>query len=177
MPSVGDLRDAAIATGRVSAYHPRPRKPGQRSDPLSRLRAMRAVGRWLRREGGPGVAIHANGFSELHVVGLAARLSRTPVTVWFHGHEQNPWDRLLGPIWRRLLPDLRLAAVSAVAAAKGVEGGGWDAKRIREIPNPIDPEDVVANGIMISERQYALDGWVATGNAKASITCPSWLAW
>ena len=90
------------------------------------------------------MAIHANGFSELHLIGLGATLSRVPLVAWFHGYEADPWDNRLGPIWARLLRRRRFSAVSELARQVVVETGLARPHEISIIPNPIDPRDVIS---------------------------------
>lgn len=144
-PATGDLYDAVRAQRPSCQHLPLPRRPGQHSDPFARLQAVAVLAAWVLRHRSRLLAIHANGFSELHVSAFASFVSRRRVVVWLHGHESNPWDRTLGRLWHRALAGLATCmAVSEVARARAVEAGLKDAWEIGILPNPIDPADVVA---------------------------------
>jgi len=66
--------------------------------------------------------------------------------VWIHDPVVSKWGSRLGPILRRLLPRLKLAAVSPTAEGVAVENGLCDTGDATIIPNPIDPAEVVAAG-------------------------------
>jgi len=144
-PPAGNLLDTVRGRGRLEAHLLLPRHPGQHSDPLTRLRAAIVVAVWAFRHRRDLLAIHANGFSDLHVAAIGALLSRRKIVVWLHGSEINPWDRLLGRLWRRLLAgQATYVAVSEVARARAVEAGLAETADISILPNPIDPADVLA---------------------------------
>lgn len=143
-PAQGNLL-AAVRSQTPRADHvDLPRRPGQQSHPWSRVQAVTVLAQWMVKNKRRIKAIHANGFSDLHVAAPGLILTRLPVVVWFHGSEENSWDRTLSRLWRRLLPDRRLAAVAEVARARAVSGGIGRLDQIEIIPNPIDPRDVVA---------------------------------
>jgi len=144
-PATGNLLDTVQERRRLGAHLLLPRRPGQRSDPLTRLRAVIVLAVWAVRHRRDLLAIHANGFSDLHVSALGALVSRRRIVVWLHGSETNPWDHLLGRLWRRLLAgQATYVAVSEVARARAVEAGLAEDADISILPNPIDPADVLA---------------------------------
>jgi glycosyltransferase involved in cell wall biosynthesis len=96
-------------------------------------------------------AIHANALTGLNMVAPTAILLRLPVVVWVHDPVGSRWGRRLGPIIRRLIPDLRVVAVSRTAEAVAVENG-LCSPGVPIVPNPIDPADVLANGVEPSSR-------------------------
>jgi glycosyltransferase involved in cell wall biosynthesis len=93
-------------------------------------------------------AIHANGLKELSLSLPAAFVGRVPLVVWVHNFLLPPSVRRLGWLWRRLLPrcDVRWAAVSALARDLVVDAGLADRVDVAIVPNPIDPDDVLAAG-------------------------------
>jgi glycosyltransferase involved in cell wall biosynthesis len=93
------------------------------------------------------LAIHANGLKELSLSLPAALLARVRLVVWVHNFALPPSVRLLGWAWRRLLPriDVRWAAVSPLARDLVVDAGLVTTDAVEIVPNPIDPDDVVAN--------------------------------
>ena len=114
-PTNGDLLDAIEARG-VRVHHlPLFRRRGRIGAPLGRLTAITMLTSWIIRNRRGLVAIHANGFSELHLIALGAALSRVPVVAWFHGYQADPWDKRLGPVWRRLIANCSFVAVSELA--------------------------------------------------------------
>lgn len=120
--------------------------PTPRNVHLRRLSRSVAAGRialaaWRNRR--ELVAIHANGPEELNVVVPASLITRIPVVLWSHARGSSAWMKRLAPLWRRLLPGLRLATVSDVGRRVLVDIGLADREQIAIIPNPIDPSDVV----------------------------------
>lgn len=87
--------------------------------------------------------IHANATTGLTTAAVAGFLTRTPVVVWVHDPVSTEWGNRLGPWVRRLLPTLRVAAVSSTAEAVAVEMGLCSAGSATIVPNPIDPSDVI----------------------------------
>ena len=92
------------------------------------------------------LAIHANGLKELSMSLPAALLGRVRLVVWVHNFALPPSVRMFGWAWRRLLPhiDVRWAAVSPLARDLVVDAGLATVDAVEIVPNPIDPEDVVA---------------------------------
>ena len=118
---------------------------------------------WQRRT---ILAIHANGQAELNLVAPAALVTRLPVVVWAHAYEASPSILVLGKVWRRLLRNVKWAAVSTEAREVLVDAGMVTrSTEVALVPNPIDPKDVVAperishEGVTIG----FLKGKVATG--------------
>jgi glycosyltransferase involved in cell wall biosynthesis len=91
-------------------------------------------------------AIHANGLKELSLSLPAALVSRVPLVVWVHNFAVPPSVRLFGWLWRAALPrcDVRWAAVSPLARDIAVSARLTAAAKVVIVPNPIDPDDVVA---------------------------------
>ena len=113
---------------------------------LNRLRRLwdgfRLAG-WAVRNRKRLLAIHANATTGLNAVTLAAVLSRRPVVAWIHDPVSTPWGRRLGPVVRRLIPDLHITAVSPTAEAVAVAGGLCAPGEATIVSNPLDPRDVV----------------------------------
>ena len=65
--------------------------------------------------------------------------------VWVHNFLLPPSVKLLGGVWRRVLPrcDVRWAAVSPLAADLAAGAGLVAREDVAIVPNPIDPADVV----------------------------------
>ena len=141
-PTNGDLLPALRQRSVPVRHIPLFRMRGRIRRPLGRVIAIAKVTSFIVRHRHRLVAVHANGFSELHLVAPGAALARVPVVAWFHAYEVEPWDRRLGPIWRRMLPNVRLIAVSELARQVVTEAGLAPARAISIVPNPIDPEEV-----------------------------------
>jgi phosphatidylinositol alpha-mannosyltransferase len=116
-----------------------------RNGRAKRFAAVVRLVRWCRRNRARIVAIHANGPEEVNLAAPAALLARVPLVVWIHAFEVSPWQKRLGPVWRRLLKghDVRWAAVSNVARRVLAESGMAVENDIVIVPNPIDPTDVL----------------------------------
>ncbi len=118
----------------------------RRKGPLSRLRrvvdafhiAWWAIGNRHRLH-----AIHGNATTGLITASLAGILTRKPLIVWVHDPVSTKWGRRLGPWLRRLIPDLRVAAVSTTAEGVAIEMGICRPGEAVLVPNPIHPDDVV----------------------------------
>jgi len=112
---------------------------------LSRFVAMFEIVRWVHRHRRAVRAIHANGPEELNLVIPAALIFNIRVVVWSHARDVSPWMRrlrvVLRPLVRRM--DIRWAAVSGLARDVLVDGGLATTDRVKIVPNPIDPADVV----------------------------------
>jgi glycosyltransferase involved in cell wall biosynthesis len=106
---------------------------------------------WAFRNRHRLTAIHANATTGLNTATLAAVVSRRPLVAWIHDPVSTPWGRRLGPWVRRLVPRLRIAAVSPTAEAVAVEGGLCAAGDAVIVPNPLDPDDVVLRGPAVTE--------------------------
>jgi glycosyltransferase involved in cell wall biosynthesis len=101
-----------------------------------------ALAAWRRRRS--IAAIHANGPEELNVAGPAALISRRPVVLWSHARDESPWTAWAARGWRRILPELRIAVVSDAARSVIVGAGLAGEAEIEIVPNPVDPDDVLA---------------------------------
>ena len=114
--------------------------------PLRRAWSALRLAWWVWRHRRWLSAIHANGLKELSLSLLAALLGRVRLVVWVHNFLLPPSVKLLGPLWRLLLPrmDVRWAAVSPLAADLAVGAGLVARDDVVIVPNPIDPADVVA---------------------------------
>lgn len=91
-------------------------------------------------------AVHANGLKEFSLALPAAVLSRVPLVVWVHNFRLPPSVRILGGLWRLLLPlcDVRWAAVSPLARGLVADAGLARPADVAIVPNPIDPADLLA---------------------------------
>ena len=118
---------------------------GDRPRRGSTLRSVVRLAAWCWRRRTRLTAIHANGLAELNLAAPAAILSRTPVVVWVHTSDPSAWARRLIPAWRRLLPEVRWAAVSSISRDVLVDIGACQADAVSIIPNPVDPRDVEAS--------------------------------
>ena len=124
---------------------------GDRPRRTSTLRSVVRLAAWCWRRRTRLTAIHANGLAELNLAAPAAILSRTPIVAWAHTSDPSAWARRLAPVWRRLLPDVRCAAVSTIARDVLVDIGLCDADAVSIIPNPVDPHDVEASSRATSD--------------------------
>jgi glycosyltransferase involved in cell wall biosynthesis len=118
-----------------------------------RLIAAFRFAAWVVRHRHRIMAIHANGQAELNIAAPAAVMSGVPLIVWGHASRPSPSLRVLGALWRRVVRDLRVAAVSPEAQQVLVDSRL--VKRPREIPiipNPIDPRHVVAGNRVLNSR-------------------------
>lgn len=149
-PRNGDLLSMGEARSLIDERVPIVRRRGQVPDIGGRFLAAAQIVSWVMRNRRHLLAIHANGSTELHLAAPAALLSGVPLTAWVHGYEAGRWDRWLGPVWRRVLPNARLVAVSDVARRVACEGGLATPDRIRIIPNPVDPADVGRESASVS---------------------------
>lgn len=113
--------------------------------PLRRAWAAVRLAAWAVRHRRELAAIHANGLKELSLALPAAALSRVRLVVWVHNFLLPPSVKLLGRLWRRVLPrcDVRWAAVSPLAADLAAGAGLVAREDVAIVPNPIDPADVV----------------------------------
>ena len=164
-PTNGDLLEAIDARGVRVRHLPLFRRRGRIGVPLGRLTAITMLTLWIVRNRRGLVAIHANGFSELHLIALGAALSRVPVVAWFHGYQADPWDKRLGPVWRRLIANRSFVAVSELARDVVVATGLATPDQITIVPNPIDPRDVQAadhSNVGGSERRLPVVGYLGS---------------
>jgi phosphatidyl-myo-inositol alpha-mannosyltransferase len=141
------LRERKLVDGHLEI----PNKGRGARGKLSRIVAMVEILRWVRRHRNAVSVIHANGPEELNLVVPAALIFNVRVVVWSHARDVSPWMRrlrvVLRPLVRRM--DIRWAAVSNLARDVLVEGGLATPERVKIVPNPIDPSDVIGrrNGL------------------------------
>jgi phosphatidyl-myo-inositol alpha-mannosyltransferase len=146
-PAEGPFLRMLRSRGLVDGHLEIPNRGAGTKGKLSRFVAMFEILRWVHRHRRAVHVIHANGPEELNLVIPAALIYRVPVVVWSHARDVSPWMRrlrvALRPLVRRM--DIRWAAVSILARDVLVEGGLATAERVKIVPNPIDPSDVVGN--------------------------------
>jgi glycosyltransferase involved in cell wall biosynthesis len=120
--------------------------PGRRLRPLRRAWTAARLAAFAVRQRKQLTAIHANGLKELSLSLPAALFSRVPLVVWVHNFAIPPSVRWFGWLWRLVLPrcHVRWAAVSVLARDLAVDARLASADEIEIVPNPIDPDDVVA---------------------------------
>ncbi len=118
----------------------------RRLRPLRRAWTAARLGAFAVRRRKQLTAIHANGLKELSLALPAALVSRVPLVVWVHNFAIPPSVRWFGWLWRLVLPrcDVRWAAVSPLARDLAVDARLARADEVEIVPNPIDPDDVVA---------------------------------
>lgn len=144
VPAVGTFADLVRREGLADELVHLPRRPGHPLDRLLRLAASLRIAWWALRNRGRLAAIHANALTGLNLATPAALVTRRPTVVWIHDPVGSTWGSRLGPVLRRLLPRLRLAAVSPTAEAVAVENGLCAVGDATIIPNPIDPDEILA---------------------------------
>ena len=139
-PAWGSFRQFVEERNVVDEYLPLP--SGGR---LQRVLASLLILRWARFNRHRIVAIHAQALTGLNLAVPAAIFTRLPVVVRVSDAEGSTAGRVLGPIIRRLVPDLRVLAVSETARDLAVANGLCRIEDVTVVPNPVDPEDVVAH--------------------------------
>lgn len=144
VPTFGTFREVAEAEHLADEYVDLPRKPGSSFDRFLRVAAGLKLAWWVMRRRSQVSAIHANALTGLNMSVPAAMLAKGNTVVWIHDPVGSRWGNRLGPIIRRLVPRLKIAAVSRVAEGVAVENGLCERGAAHLIPNPIDPADVVA---------------------------------
>jgi glycosyltransferase involved in cell wall biosynthesis len=112
---------------------------------VGRLIGVLKLTTWIFARRRQIAAIHANGFTEFHLVAVAAIIARVQVVVWFHAYRVERWDRRLGRVWRVLVKRRSLVAVSGTARQVVTQTGLAATAEIEIVPNPIDPIDVRAS--------------------------------
>jgi glycosyltransferase involved in cell wall biosynthesis len=143
-PAHGAFTDLVRERNLVEEYVVLPRRPHHWTDRWLRLVAGGRIAWWLVRNRHRVAAIHANALTGLNLATPAAVVSRVPVVAWIHDPTGSTWGSRIGPLVRRLVPRLRLAAVSTTAEASAVANGLCRPGDAAIVPNPIDPADVVA---------------------------------
>ncbi len=141
-PGFGPFADLVRAEGLADEWIELPHRPGQRVARVLRLAAGAKLAWWALRNRNRLLAIHANALTGLNLATPAALVSRGRTVAWIHDPVGSEWGRRLGPLLRRLLPRLRLAAVSTTAESVAVANGLCDAGDATIIPNPIDPAEI-----------------------------------
>ena len=145
-PPFGTFLDLVEQEGLADEYVSLPRKPDQAIDRILRLLGGLKIAWWALRNRSRLTAIHANALTGLNLAAPAAIVTQRPTVVWIHDPVGSRWGARLGPLLRRTLPRLRLAAVSPTAEAVAVDNGLCDTGDATIIPNPIDPEEILAEG-------------------------------
>lgn len=143
-PARGAFTDLVRERNLVEEYVVLPRRPHHWTDRWLRLAGGGRIAWWLVRNRRRVAAIHANALTGLNLATPAALVSRVPVVAWIHDPTGSTWGSRIGPLVRRLIPRLRLAAVSTTAEASAVANGLCRPGDAAIVPNPIDPADVVA---------------------------------
>lgn len=143
LPTFGSFREVAEIQRLGDEYVDLPRRPGSLFDRFLRVGAGLKLAWWVLRRRSRVSAIHANALTGLNLSVPAALFNKGNTVVWIHDPVGSRWGNRLGPAIRRLVPKLRIAAVSRVAEAVAVENGLCDRGAAHLIPNPIDPADVV----------------------------------
>ncbi len=145
-PSYGDFRDAVVAEGLADEFVDLPRKPGSPLDRALRVLGGLKIASWVVRNRGRVKAIHANALTGLNLALPGSLLTKAPTVVWIHDPVGSAWGRRLGPWVKRLLPRLRIAAVSRTAETVAVENGLCSEGDANLVPNPISADEVLATG-------------------------------
>jgi len=143
-PPFGSFLELVERQGLADEYVMLPRKPDHSLDRVLRLLGGAKIAWWAVRNRRRLSAIHANAITGLNLSTPAAILTQRPTVVWIHDPVGSRWGTRLGPVLRKLLPKLELAAVSATAESVAVENGLCDPGDATIVPNPIDPTEVVA---------------------------------
>lgn len=143
-PSRGTFVEHVRAEGLADEYVNLPRRFNTPLDRFLRIFGGLRIALWAARNRGRLVAIHANALTGLVLATPAALIARKRTVVWVHDPVGSWWGKRLGPIVRRLVPDLRCAAVSPTAEAVAVANGLCRPGDAAIIPNPIDPEEVLS---------------------------------
>jgi glycosyltransferase involved in cell wall biosynthesis len=90
------------------------------------------------------IAIHANGLAEMATATIAAAVTRRPLVVWVHDTDiRSRRSRRVVRLAERLTR-VKWVAVSMAAKDQLVEHGRARPSRVTVIPNPIEPDSVLA---------------------------------
>jgi len=141
-PGMGSFIDVVTAEGLADELVMLPRKPRQKIDRWLRLIAGTRLAWWALRNRKRLTAIHANALTGLNLATMASLVTQKTTVVWIHDPVGSKWGKRLGPVLRRLLPKLRLAAVSPTAESVAVENGLCDEGDATIVPNPIEVSEV-----------------------------------
>ncbi|MGI8822214.1 MAG: glycosyltransferase family 4 protein [Acidimicrobiia bacterium] len=151
-PESGSFADLVRRENLVEEYVLLPRRPHHWTDRILRLAGGARIAWWLVRNRKRVAAIHANALTGLNLATPAAIVTRKPVVAWIHDPMGSTWGSRLGPVVRRLIPRLRLAAVSETAEASAVANGLCRPGDAAIIPNPIEADEVVATDRRSNQR-------------------------
>lgn len=143
-PPFGSFLELVQSRGLADEYVALPRRPDHPIDRVLRLLGAFRIAWWAVRNRRRLSAIHANALTGLNLAAPAAIISQRPTVVWIHDPVGSKWGERLGPFLRKLLPRLKLAAVSPTAERVAVENGLCKPGDAAVIPNPIDPAEVMA---------------------------------
>ncbi len=143
-PGFGAFVTHVREEGLADEYVDLPRRPGHWADRLLRVTAGVRIAWWAVRNRRRLAAIHANALTGLNLATPAALATQRPTVVWIHDPVGSKWGARLGPILRRLLPRLRLAAVSPTAESIAVENGLCDEGDATIVPNPLAADELLA---------------------------------
>lgn len=143
-PTYGGFREVLLEDNLAEEFIDLPRRPRSVVDRWLRVVSGLKLAAWAIRNRRRLRAIHANAITGLNMSVPAAVITRARTVVWIHDPVGSDWGSRLGPVVKRLLPRLRIAAVSRTAESVAVEQGLCRPGDARLVPNPIDPDDVVA---------------------------------
>jgi phosphatidylinositol alpha-mannosyltransferase len=147
-PPYGAFLDLVRSERLADEYVTLPRKPDRPVDRFLRLLGGFKIAWWAMRNKHRLTAIHANALTGLNLATPAAVITQRPTVVWIHDPVGSRWGARLGPLLRKVMPALQLAAVSPTAESVAVDNGLCDRDDATIIPNPIDPEEILS----VSER-------------------------
>lgn len=143
-PTDGAFVDLIDSEGLADEMVVLPRRPQTLFDRVLRIGGGLKLAWWAVRNRKRLAAIHANALTGLNLATPAALLTQRPIVVWIHDPVGSRWGAVLGPVVRRLLPRLRLAAVSPTAEAVAVANGLCTPGDAEIVPNPLDPAEILA---------------------------------
>lgn len=144
-PGFGAFVDHVTESGLADEYVTLPRRPGHALDRALRVTAGLRIAWWALRNRKRLAAIHANALTGLNLSTPAALVTQRPTVVWIHDPVGSTWGARLGPILRRLLPNLRLAAVSPTAESVAVDNGLCEEGAATIVPNPLAADEILAS--------------------------------
>lgn len=158
-PPEGDFLDLVKARGLVDEHLPLPHGSKWR-----RVLASIRIARWVRAHRKRLLAVHANASRGLNLSSVAAITTGVPIVVWVHDPVGTSWGKRLGPVLRRLLRNVKWAAVSDVARRVAVDNGLCRTEEVELIPNPLNIEMVV--GVRSSPGERAVVGYLGAGRHR-----------
>lgn len=172
-PPKGTFAELVRREGLADEYVELPRRPRRPIDRPLRLFGGIRIGWWAFRNRRRLSAIHANALTGLNLSVIGSIASRRPTVVWIHDPVGSRWGERLGPILRRLLPGLRIAAVSETAESVAVANGLCSAGDATIIPNPIDPAEIRSNAPRIDRTPLHVGFVGAATNRKGFDLLPA----